>query len=79
MNKQKSKRDDKDTEGNTERNLFGKAVETVIVFFLCCVLIRRGVSYIVAVRVPLIIIALAVGAIFVACRIWKWRNEHGDY
>ena len=77
--KGKGKRGEKDSEGNTDRGLFTRIVEDVIIFAVCCYLVKLGVSYILAVRVPLIIIAVIVGVVLIGYRAWKWRHDHEDF
>lgn len=78
-NREAKKHDDGNEENNTERNLFSRLTEYAIVFFLCCGLIKIGISYLASVKVPLIIIAIVVGVAVIGYRIWKWRREHDDY
>ena len=65
-----------------EHSLFARIVEdiisSIIVFALCCFLIKLGISYLVAVRVPLIIISVILATIFIIYRVCKWR-DHDDY
>lgn len=66
-------------DADTDRSLFSRIVEVVIVFVICCFLVRLGVEYILAVKVPLIIIAVIVGLAVVGWRAYKWRKHHDDY
>ena len=69
---------EKDADGNTDRSLFSRIVEAVIIFVVCCFLIKIGVGYLLSVKVPLIIVgAIGIGSIIV-WRISKWRRR-GDY
>lgn len=70
---------EKDADENTDRSLFSRIVEAVIVFVICCFLVRLGVEYILAVKVPLIIIAVIVGLAVTIYRAYKWRKHHDDY
>lgn len=69
----------KDSDPDTEHGLFARIIEDVIVFFICCGLIKLGVSYLVSVRVPLIIIAVMLVIGVIIYRICKWSNDHDDY
>ena len=68
----------KDQDTDTDRSLFTRIAEGAIVFAICCFLVRLGVEYVLAVKVPLMIIALIVGIIVVAFRVTK-RGRHDDY
>lgn len=70
--------DERDDDPHTDRGLFGRIVEDVIIFAICCFLLKTGVSYLVSVKVPLIIIAVifAIGIIiYRVCR----RRDRDDY
>ena len=73
------RKQEKDSDGNTDRSLFSRIVEGVIVFVICCFLIHLGVEYILAVKVPLLIIAAIVAMIVIIWRVYKWRKHHDDY
>lgn len=68
----------KEIEPDTD-SLLGRIFGNVILFAVCCYLIRLGVCYLVSVRVPLIIIAVIVGIIAITLRVYKWRNDHDSY
>ena len=68
----------KEIEPDTD-SLLGRIFVNVILFAVCCYLIRLGVCYLVSVRVPLIIIAVIVGIIAITLRVYKWRNDHDSY
>ena len=68
----------KEIEPDTD-SLLGRIFGNVILFAVCCYLIRLGVCYLVSVRVPLIIIAVIVGIIAITIRVYKWRNDHDSY
>ncbi|MBQ2695079.1 hypothetical protein IJG04_00350 [Candidatus Saccharibacteria bacterium] len=65
-------------ESDTDRGFFGKFMETVILFFICVMLLRIAVMYLVSIRVPLIIIGSVIGIAVISYRIHKWRNRD-DY
>ena len=67
-----------DADPDTE-SIIGHIVRAVILFAVCCYLVNLGVCYLVSVRVPLIIIAVIVGAIIVIFRVYKWRKDHDNY
>ena len=70
----KNKKDEPDTEG-----WLGRIFGDVILFVVGCYLVRMGVCWLVSVRVPLIIIALIIGACVIIYRVRKGRNYHDDY
>lgn len=67
------------TEPGTERSLFSRIAEAVIVFAICCFLVKLGVGYILSVKVPLIVITAIVAIIVISYRAWRWRKHHDDY
>lgn len=69
---------DSDPEPHTEKSLPTRLMEGVIVFSLACFVLKWGVESVLAVRVPLIIIAVIALIIFVACRVYK-RRRHDEY
>lgn len=69
---------DRDDDPDTDRGLFGRIVEDVIVFAICCFLIKLGVSYLVSVKIPLIIISAILATAVIIYRICK-RRDHDDY
>ena len=68
----------KEKEPETD-SLFGRIFEAVILFVVCCYLIKLSVCWLVSVRVPLLIIAVIVGIIVISFRVYKWRNDHDNY
>ena len=68
----------KDTDPDTER-LFGRIVEDVILFAVCCYLVKLGVSFLVSVRIPLLILAVLGIIAVITYRVLRWRNRHDDY
>ena len=79
IRKDSARRGGKDEEAPTERSLFTRIVEDAIVFVICCFLVKLGVGYILAVRVPLIIIAVCLIAALICYRIWRWKDRHDDF
>ena len=69
----------KDVESDTDRSLFSRIVEGVIVFFFSALLLKLGVDYILSIRVPLAIIAVIAAVIVITFRVWRWRKHHDDY
>ena len=67
-----------DADPDTER-LFGRIVEDVILFAVCCYLVKLGVSFLVSVRIPLLIIAVLGIIAVITYRVLRWRNRHDDY
>ncbi len=61
------------------RGFFARFIEATILFCICSYLIRIGVYHILAVKVPLIVIALIVGAGILIVRTYLWRKRHDDY
>lgn len=70
--------EDQKDDPDTDRSLFSRIVEGVIVFVVCCFLVKLGVAYLISVRVPLLIIAVIVGSIVIIYRVCK-RRDHDDY
>ena len=68
----------KDADPDTD-SLLGRIFGNVILFAVCCYLVRLGVCWLISVRVPLLIIAVIVGMIAIAWRVYKWRNDHDNY
>lgn len=68
----------KDADPDTER-LFGRIVEDVILFAVCCYLVKLGVSFLVSVRIPLLILAVIGIIAVIIYRVLRWRNRHDDY
>lgn len=70
--------DERDDDPHTDRGLFGMLVENIIIFAICCFLVKLGVSYLVSVKVPLIIIAVILVIIVIIYRVYR-RRDHDDY
>ena len=70
--------EDREKDPDTDRSLFSRIVEGVIVFAVCCFLVKLGVSYILAVRIPLIVISVTLGIIYITYRAYK-RRDRDDY
>ena len=70
--------DERDDDPHTDRGLFGRLVEDVIIFAICCFLVKLGVSYLVSVKVPLIVISVILTIIVIIYRVHK-RRDHDDY
>lgn len=70
--------DDQDDDPYTDRGLFGRIVEDVIIFAICCFLVKLGISYLVSVKIPLIIISVILAIIVIIYRVYK-RKDHDDY
>lgn len=68
----------KDADPDTEHGLFTKIAEDVVVFAFCCYLIKLGVSYLVSVKVPLIIISAILVLLTIIYRVYR-KREHDDY
>ena len=71
-------KNEKSSDPDTD-SLLGRIVGDVILFAVCCYLVKLGVCYIVSIRVPLIIIGVIVGISAISLRIYKWRNDHDNY
>lgn len=69
---------DKADDADTEHGLFTKIAEDVVVFAICCYLIKLGVSYLVSVKVPLIIISVIIVILAIIYRVYR-KREHDDY
>ena len=70
--------DDQDDDPYTDRGLFARLVEDVIIFAICCFLLKLGISYLVSVKIPLIIISVILAIIVIIYRVYK-RKDHDDY
>ena len=70
--------DDRGDDPYTDRGLFGRIVEDVIVFAICCFLVKLGVSYLVSVKIPLIVISVILAIIVIIYRVYR-RRDHDDY
>lgn len=71
--------EEKDAEEDTDRSLFDRLVEGVIVFAICCFLLRWGVEQVLLIRLPLAIIAVIAGTIVIIWRWFRWKDRHDDY
>ena len=70
--------DERDDDPHTDRGLFARLVEDVIIFAICCFLLKLGISYLVSVKIPLIIISVILAIIVIIYRVYK-RKDHDDY
>lgn len=73
------RKSEKDAEANTDRSLFARFVEGVVVFVICGFLVRLAVESILAVKKPLLIIAAIVVTIIIIWRYRKWRRHRDEY
>ena len=71
--------EDESEGGDSDRSLLNRLVEAVLTFAVCCFLVKLGVEQILLVRVPLLIIVVCVGIIWITVRTAKWRDRHDDY
>lgn len=71
-NKEKDKSD-------TDRGLFGKLVEGVIVFCICVFILKIAIETLICIRVPLIVIGVTAVIIIIIYRTYKWRRDRDDY
>lgn len=76
MSKKSSGEKDK---SDTDRSLFGRLVEWVIVFCICVFAIKIAIETLICIRVPLIVIGVTVATIVIIYRTWKWRRDRDDY
>lgn len=76
MSKKSSGEKDK---SDTDRSLFGRLVEGVIVFCICVFAIKIAIETLICIRVPLIVIGVTVATIVIIYRTWKWRRDRDDY
>ena len=70
--------DDKKDKDDTERSLLTRLFEGVLVICACSYLLRLAISYILSVKVPLIILSVIVGIIYIAIKTSHWRKRN-DY
>ena len=77
--KDSARRGEKDEDAPTERSLLARIMEDVIVFAICCFLVKWGVGCILAVRVPLIIMAVCLLVGLICFRVIRWKDQHDDY
>ena len=73
------RRDKNDTEDHTDRSLFSRIIEGVIVFIVLGFAIKLGVEAILSVRIPLLIISIICIAIVVGYRVYRYKRDHDDY
>lgn len=76
MSKKSSGEKDK---SDTDRSLFGRLVEGVIVFCICVFAIKIAIETLICIRVPLIVIGVTVATIVIIYRTYKWRRDRDDY
>ncbi len=76
MSKKSSGEKDK---SDTDRSLFGRLVEGVIVFCICVFAIKIAIETLICIRVPLIVIGVTAAIIVIIYRTWKWRRDRDDY
>lgn len=69
---------DKD-KSDTDRSMFGRFVEGVIVFCICVFAIKIAIETLICIRVPLIVIGVTAAIIVIIYRTWKWRRDRDDY
>ncbi len=69
----------KDNDADTDRGLFARIVEGIIVFCICVIALRYAIEILISIQVPLIIIAVIAAAITIAWRIYKYKRRHDDY
>ena len=76
MSKKSSGEKDK---SDTDRSLFGKLVDGVIVFCICVFAIKVAIETLICIRVHLIVIGVTAVIIVIIYRNWKWRRDRDDY
>lgn len=64
---------------DTDRGLFGKLVEGVIVFCICAFVLKIAIETLICIRVPLIVIGVTAVIIIIIYRTYKWRRDRDDY
>ena len=64
---------------DTDRGLFGKLVEGVIVFCICVFALKIAIETLICIRVPLIVIGVIAVIIIIIYRTYKWRRDRDDY
>ena len=64
---------------DTDRGLFGKLVEGVIVFCICVFILKIAIETLICIRVPLIVIGVTAVIIIIIYRTYKWRRDRDDY
>lgn len=64
---------------DTDRGLFGKLVEGVIVFCICVFILKIAIETLICIRVPLIVIGVTAVIIIIIYRTYKWRRGRDDY
>ena len=66
-------------EPETERSIFARFFEWVVVFGIACFILKMGVSYLVSIKVPLIIISAVLVVGFIIYRICRHRRHYEDF
>ena len=74
--KSSDKRGEKD---DTDRSLFARFVEGVVVFCICVAALKFAIEALISIRVPLIVIAVIAAIIVIIYRAYRWRRGHDDY
>lgn len=64
---------------DTDRGLFGKLVEGVIVFCICVFALKIAIETLICIRVPLIVIGVTAAIVIIIYRTYKWRRDRDDY
>ena len=64
---------------DTDRGLFGKLVEGVIVFCICVFILKIAIETLICIRVPLIVIGVTAVIMIIIYRTYKWRRDRDDY
>lgn len=67
-----------------EEKLMGKGplaklLEYIILFVVCSYLLQLGVNFILAVKIPLITIALTIFVVYVTVKAIIWRRNRNDF
>ena len=70
--------DDKQDKDETDRSLFSRFVEGVIVFAICAFLVKLAISYLLEVKIPLIVISVIIAIVYIIWRGHTWRKRN-DY
>ena len=63
---------------DTDRSLFTRFVEGIIVFAICAFLLKLAICYLMEVKIPLIIISVCLAIIYIAWQAHSWRHRN-DY
>ena len=62
--------------------IFIRIIENLILFAAACYLLRLGISWLISVRVPLLVVAISLVIIVIFFRTYRWnrwRRHHDDY